>query len=66
MQGVGLLCPTPGGIADNSPNWSRAVKRGRTRRDHAEGQIALRAGKPERRVSKPTVGTGAQGNVRVT
>lgn len=64
-SGTTSVCPSPGGIADNSPKWSRVVKKGWARSNHAEGQIALRAGKSERRGSKPIVGTSAQLNIRV-
>lgn len=63
-SGTMTRCPTPGGTMDNSPKWSRVVKKAR-RKTEAEGQIASRAGKPERRVTKPIVGTGAQGTIRV-
>lgn len=66
VQGVRprVFIPTPGRIADNLLKWNCVVKKGRARRSHAEGQIALLAGKPERRVSK-VVGTGSQRNIKV-
>lgn len=44
-SGTTSVCPSPGGIADNLPKWSRVVKKGWAQSNHVEGQIALRAGK---------------------
>lgn len=59
-----------GGIAalPDSPKWSYVVKQGRRMKKHTQGQSALgkeHAGRPERRMPKPIVGTGAQGNIKV-
>lgn len=62
-----LACPTPEGNRPvvNSPNWSGVVKRGRPRKNHPGGQIAVGGGKPARKTPKPIVGTGARGNISV-
>ena len=61
-------CMSPGKTAPNSPRWSQVVKQGRGRSNNPEGQSVLlkqRAGKPERRMPKPIVGTAAQKDIKV-
>ena len=59
---------SPGKTEPNSPRWSQVVKQGRGRSNNPEGQSVLlkqRAGKTERRMPKPIVGTAAQKDIKV-